>query len=43
MVLGSFTLKRKSRGTDAAQRSWVARLCGRWNDELISTAFSWLA
>jgi hypothetical protein len=35
---GSFTEKRKRRGTLCAQRSYVDARCDRWNVELISTA-----
>lgn len=37
MAFGALTEKRKLSGVVAAQRSQVARRCGRWKLELIST------
>src|SRR5215207_1956656 len=36
IAFGSFTAKRKSAGTAAAQRTYVCGLCERWKVELIS-------
>lgn len=36
--LGTLTEKRKDGGTLALQRAYVAGRCGRWKEELISTA-----
>jgi hypothetical protein len=38
IFFGGFAAKRKSSGTDAAQRVKVWGLCERWNVELISAA-----
>src|SRR5512141_1732484 len=38
IVFGAFTENLNVGGTDAAHLSYVVARCGRWNDELISTA-----